>query len=397
MATSAEKMRAWTGPAILSYGFRPFFLGGAVWAAMAMSLWLAALTGAFEIPTVLDPVSWHAHEFLYGYLGAIVAGFLLTAIPNWTGRMPVAGWQLGGLWALWLLGRVAVATSTAWPPFAVSAIDLAFPLLFAGIIAREIIAGRNWRNLPVVALFGILLAGNAIFHWEASVGDFAARGFGIRIGLATAVMLIALIGGRIVPSFTRNWLVKQGMDRLPAPPMGRFDRVALLFLFAALAVWVARPGAPVAGVGLILAGALHAVRLARWAGLRTGSEPLVWVLHAGYAFIPVGALVVGISILMPEIVGTASAQHVWMAGGVGLMTLAVMTRATLGHTGQALTAGAGTTAIYVLLIVAVIARLLAAGFPQFSQALHIASGLAWLAAFGGFVVLYGRLLVSPRA
>ena len=219
----------------------------------------------------------------------------------------------------------------------------------------------------------------------------------LRIGLATAIMLIGLIGGRIVPSFTRNWLAKQGADRLPAPPMGQFDRVALLFLLAALAIWVARPDAPAAGIGLILAGTLHAVRLARWSGFRTRSEPLVWVLHAGYAFIPLGALAVGISSLMPDILGAASAQHVWMAGGIGLMTLAVMTRATLGHTGQALTAGAGTTVIYVLLIIAVTARLLVAGIPQFSGMLHIASGLAWLTAFGGFVVFYGRLLVSPRA
>ncbi|WP_136658939.1 NnrS family protein [Nitratireductor sp. XY-223] len=396
MATSAEKIRAWTGPAILSYGFRPFFLGGAAWAAIAMSLWLAALTGAIEIPTRLDPVSWHAHEFLYGYLGAIIAGFLLTAIPNWTGRMPIAGWQLGGLWALWLLGRIAVATSAAWPALAVSAIDLAFPLFFAGIIVREIISGRNWRNLSVVALFGILLAGNAIFHWEASRGDFAAQGIGIRIGLATAVMLIALIGGRIVPSFTRNWLAKRGSDSLPAPPMGGIDRAALLVLLAALAIWVLRPEAKAAGIGLVLAGLCHAVRLARWSGFRTGSEPLVWVLHAGYAFIPVGALVVGLSVLMPDIIGAAPAQHAWMAGGIGLMTLAVMTRATLGHTGQALTAGTATTAIYVLLIIAVFARLLVVGLPQFSGALHTASGLAWLAAFSGFVIFYGRLLILPR-
>ena len=396
MTTTANRLRAWQGVALLSYGFRPFFLGGAIWAALAMVLWLAVLTGAAGLPTRLDPVSWHAHEFLYGYLSAIAGGFLLTAIPNWTGRLPIAGWSLGGLFLLWLLGRLAVVTSAFWPPLAVALADLSYFAVFTLLIAREIVAGRNWRNLIVLALFGVLASGNAVFHWEAAHGGYAAQGYGLRIGLATAVMLIALIGGRIVPSFTRNWLVKRDVRQLPAPPMGRFDRAALLVLFGALAVWVAEPRSLAAGVALLSAGALHGVRLARWAGHRTGAEPLVWVLHVGYAFVPLGAAALGISILWPEFVGVAAAQHVWMAGAIGLMTLAVMTRATLGHSGHALTANAATTGIYLLMIVAVFARLLAGALPDLSG-LHTASGLAWFAAFASFALLYGKRLITPRA
>jgi len=394
--TKAEALRTWQGPALLSFGFRPFFLLGAIWAALSMALWLAMLTGTATLPIRLDPVSWHAHEFLYGYLGAIVAGFLLTAVPNWTERLPFNGWPLAGLVALWLLGRLAMATSAFWPPEAVALIDLLFPITFAVVIGREIITGKNWRNLFVLVLFGALVTGNAVFHWEAAHGGYAAQGVGLRIGVATAIMLIALIGGRIVPSFTRNWLAKQDEGRLPAPPMGRFDRAALLVLLGALGIWVVWPASPVTGVLLLVAGGFHFIRLARWAGDRATAEPLVWVLHVGYAFVPLGAVVISLAILFPQIIRVNSAQHLWMAGAIGLMTLAVMTRATLGHTGQALTAGAGTTGIYVLMMIAVFARLSAGAFPALSASLQMVSGLAWLAAFCGFTLLYGRLLILPR-
>jgi len=398
MSGTAERMRAWTGPAILTYGFRPFFLGAALWAALAMALWLAMLAGQVTLPTAFDPVSWHAHEFLYGYLAAVVAGFLLTAVPNWTGRLPITGWPLAGLATLWLAGRVAVAVSAGLPPLAVALADLAMPLALAAVIAREIVAGRNWRNLLVLVLLSLLILGNAVFHWEAARGHYAAQGYGLRLGLGAAMLMIAVIGGRIVPSFTRNWLVRQGEGRLPAPPMQRFDRLALLVLLGALALWVAVPGGMVTGMALALAGVLHLVRLARWAGDRTVAEPLVWVLHAGYAFLPLGALAVALEVLVPGTAGAAAAQHLWMAGAIGLMTLAVMTRATLGHSGRALHAGRGTTLLYLALVAAVLARLAAGLWPAQAGGLHMLSGLAWLGAFAGFALLYGPLLLraAPR-
>jgi uncharacterized protein involved in response to NO len=199
-----------------------------------------------------------------------------------------------------------------------------------------------------------------------------------------------------VPSFTRNWLARRGPGRLPVPPMQRFDKAALLALLAALGLWVAAPQGLATGVALLLAGALHLARLARWAGTRTAAEPLVWVLHAGYLFVPLGALAMAAAVLAPGPLGIAPAQHLWMAGAIGLMSLAVMTRATLGHTGQALTASAGTTALYVALVVAVGARLAAGLAPGQAGALHMLAGLAWIAAFGGFAVLYGRLLLRPK-
>lgn len=396
-STTMQRARAWSGPALFSYGFRPFFLGGALWAAMAMALWIGMLAGWLDLPTRFDPVSWHAHEFLFGYVGAVAAGFLMTAVPNWTGRLPIVGWPLIGLAALWALGRAAVSLSGWASPLMVAAADLAFPLLLLLAMGREVIAARNWRNLKLLAAFAVFLLANALFHWEAAQGEFAAEGAGLRLGLSAALMLVAVVGGRITPSFTRNWLKKNGSERMPTPPEQRFDQVALLLLTAALALWVLLPERPATGLALLAAGIAHLARLARWRGLATLREPLVWILHAGYAFLPLGALTQAATILRPALLGPAPAQHIWMAGALGVMTLAVMSRATLGHTGRALTAGPATVAIYLCGLASVLARLAAGLIPDAAHMLHMASGGLWIAAFAGFAAVYGPMALRPRA
>ncbi|KGF66991.1 short-chain dehydrogenase, partial [Hoeflea sp. BAL378] len=328
-------MRAWQGPAILSFGFRPFFLLGAAWAALAMILWVMMLAGAAPLPTAFDPVAWHAHEFLFGYLGAVLAGFLLTAVPNWTGGLPVTGWPLAGLVALWLVGRIAVAVSALLPPYAALALDLALPVALAGFLLREILVGRNWRNLPVLLLLAVWMLANAGFHLQALGDGMPAYGAELRLGLSAAILLITLIGGRIVPSFTRNWLVQRKARQLPAVP-GRVDKLVLAATVLALAAWVAAPEHPATAALCALAGLGHLYRLAGWQGRRTGAEPLVWVLHVAYAFVPLGFLAIAGAAVLPY--PAAAAQHVWMAGGIGLMTLAVMSRASLGHAGRPLKA-----------------------------------------------------------
>ncbi|RKF16166.1 NnrS family protein [Roseovarius spongiae] len=390
--TSAEQMRQWQGPAILSFGFRPFFLFGALWAAGAMVLWIMALSGALDLPSRFDAVTWHAHAFLFGYLGAVIAGFLLTAVPNWTGRLPVVGWYLGGLFALWAAGRVAVTFSAHLPAGVAAAVDLAFPILLGAVILREIVAGKNWRNLVVLMMLGVFTLANLLFHLENARGVYAAQGIGLRLGVATVLMMIGVIGGRIVPSFTRNWLVKAGHDARPAPPMQRLDKAVLLLSALALGLWVALPEDRLSGAALIVMGALQAVRLARWQGARTAAEPLVLILHAAYGLIPLGALLMGIAIL--GLYDAASAQHVWMSGAMGLMTMAVMSRATLGHTGQALHAGAGTVAIYGALFGSVLVRALGGVWPE--QTLYEAAGALWIVGFAGFAALYGPALLRYR-
>lgn len=389
--TSAEQMRAWRGPALFSYGFRPFFLFGAIWVVVAMLVWLAALTGAIDLPTRFDHVSWHAHEFLFGYLGAVLAGFLLTAVPNWTGRLPMVGWRLAALFGLWVAGRIAVFYSAHFSIMVALVVDLAFPLVLGGLILREIVAGKNWRNLIVLAMLAVFTLANGLFHFEALSGDYAAQGLGLRLGLATAVMMIAVIGGRIIPSFTRNWLARTDNPARPAPPMQRFDKLVLLSSIVVLALWVVQPFERVTGIALILLGVLHLARLLRWQGHHTLSEPLVWVLHVAYVFIPMGAFALGLDQLAGN-PGTAGAQHLWMAGAVGAMTLAVMTRATLGHTGQKLTANRSTVAIYLCLFGAALARLWTSVWLEMSYV----SGTLWLLAFAGFALTYGPALLRQK-
>jgi uncharacterized protein involved in response to NO len=393
MTSSAAQIRNFRGPALFSYGFRPFFLFGAAWAAAAMAVWPAMLAGSLTLPTAFDPVRWHAHELIYGYVPAIVGGFLLTAVPNWTGRLPVVGMRLFALFALWAAGRAAVMFSAFIGAPVAAAVDLLFVAALGAAVAREIIAGRSTRNLKVLGVLAVLLAGNAVSHAELVFS--MPSGHGMRIGLAAILMLIMLIGGRIIPSFTRNWLVRQGPGRLPQP-FDRIDRIALAVAGAALVLWTARPDAVVTAAAAIAAAAVQFWRLSRWAGERTGAEPLVLILHAGYSFVPAGFCLLGLSILRPDMLAASAAVHAWTAGAIGTMTLAVMTRASLGHTGRPLTATCAIQAIYVAVIFSAIGRL-AAGFGTMRDPLLHLSAAAWILAFAGFASLFGPLLASRRA
>ncbi|MFG1299911.1 NnrS family protein [Xanthobacter sp. V3C-3] len=381
-------LRPHSGPALLSRGFRPFFLGAGVFALAAIAIWPAVFLGALRLPTAFSATAWHAHEMLFGYGAAVVAGFLLTAIPNWTGRLPVAGAALGGLALLWLAGRGAVLVSDliGWLPAAV--IDVAFLAVFTAVVAREIAAGRNWRNLKVAGVVVLLALANAGFHLEAhwtGGGDDAARA-----ALALIVALILLFGGRVVPSFTGNWLARRGEAR-PAP-FDRRDGVLLVASALALAGWVIAPEGAATGIALLLAGGGNLYRLSRWRGWRTGADPLVLVLHAAFLLAALGFLAAGAHALAPERVPEAVGLHVWAIGGIGGMTLAMMTRATLGHTGRALAASPGTVAVYALVAVALAARVAMALWPQETTAFMTLAAAAWCLAFAGFVGIYGPML-----
>ena len=271
---------------------------------------------------------------------------------------------------------------------AAAAIDVAYLATLAAVAAREIIAGHNWRNLRVLVLVGILIAGNIVFYAEVYL--YGRADYGIRIGIGVVVLLISLVGGRIVPSFTHNWLARQDAGRLPAP-FSRLDVTTIAVSAIALVLWVAAPDSVTTGVAAIVAAVMQVARLIRWAGDRTVADRLVLVLHVGYAFLPIGFALLGASILDPATFPGSAGIHAWTVGAIGLMTLAVMTRASLGHTGQPLQAGAGTQAIYLLALCSALLRIIAA----FDGSLPLveAAALAWIAAFSGFVLLYGPLLL----
>jgi len=391
MPAALRRRRGYVGPVAFSYGFRPFFFGGAVWAALGILLWLPQYFGELSLPTMLSPLDWHIHEMIYGYVAAIVTGFLLTAIPNWTGRLPVNGYPLAGLAALWLAGRVAIAGSAIWGAVIAGVVDIAFLATLAAVVLRELVAGKNWRNLRVLIVLGVLVAGNVVFHFEAIWRGTA--GYGNRIAIAAVIGLIMLIGGRIVPSFTHNWLVRNNPGRLPRP-FARFDVLALGAGAVALAMWIALPQLAVSGAVLMMAGVLQAAQLSRWAGDRTLADRLVLVLHVGYAFVPIGFVLVGAAIFWPAEWPESAGLHAWVVGAIGLMTLAVMTRASLGHTGHQLAASVRTQIIYLFALIAALARICAAFEP--SSALLYAAGLAWVLAFGGFAAFFGPLLLGRK-
>jgi uncharacterized protein involved in response to NO len=393
-AAPIPRYAAYAGPALFSAGFRPFFLLSSIWAAIAIPLWLCMYQGQLLLPTALAPVVWHVHEMIYGFAAATVAGFLLTAIPNWTGRMPLQGWSLAILVALWSAGRAGVLLSGAIGAPAAAILDLSFPAVFLAAMAREIIRGRNWRNLPMLVALALLLTGNLLVHAE-SLGLAATADLGNRIGLATLLLLIALIGGRIIPSFTRNWLVKARPGHPLPASSGRLDVAVLAVAGIALAGWTIAPQSTAAAWVEVLAGAGLILRLARWRGLATLTDPLLAVLHLGYAWLAVGLVLLGLDRLV-DLLPPSAAVHALTAGAVGTMTLAVMTRASLGHTGRLLVAGRGTVAIFLLVTAAAILRVLAPLADAWTVPALEVSGGAWSAAFGLFAILYGGLLLRPR-
>jgi uncharacterized protein involved in response to NO len=385
------RLKAYTGPAVLSYGFRPFFLLGSIWAGLEVLAWLPMFYGELSLATAFSPRDWHVHELLFGYVPAIVAGFLLTAIPNWTGRLPLQGGPLAGLVLVWLAGRYAVTLSATIGWKGATIADCAFLLVLAAAVAREIVVGKNWGNLKIVALLGLLAAGNLAFHLEAHFTGIAL--YSTRLGIAAVVMLIMIVGGRLIPSFTRNWLMRQAPGRLPAP-LDRFDLACLVLSGASLVLWVAAPEGAPAGVALIAAAMLNLGRVGRWAGDRTFADRLVLVLHVGYAFVPLGFLLGGLAAF--DIAAPSAGIHAWTAGAIGIMTLAVMSRASLGHTGRALTASPALQAVYAAALTAALARICAVLHPDWSEPLLHVSAFAWVAAFLGFAFLYGPILCRAR-
>lgn len=381
-----------------SGGFRPFFLFGALHAALMIALWVPWFLGFLHVPTALSPLSWHQHELMFGYVPAIIAGFLLTAVPNWTGRKPVTGLPLALLFALWLAGRLAIACSEDIGLMPAVVVACAFLPMLALIVLRELVAARNTRNYKVVAVLSLLFLAQLVFHYEHD--RFGLIEIADRLAIGTIILLITLIAGRIIPSFTGNWLRQNNPGPLP-PPFNRFDLAATVLSLAALLAWLlsARLEELTAPAGLlaIAAGLAQFIRQLRWMPHRTLAEPLVTILHLGFLFVPIGFLLTGAALLTDDAGLRTAGVHAWTTGAIGIMTLAVMTRATRGHSGQALHASAPTTfGIYVPILLAVLARIAAALMPEQTMLFLPLAALFWVIAFLGFAVLYGPFMLRRR-
>jgi uncharacterized protein involved in response to NO len=379
-------------PILLSYGFRPFFLLAAAWSAGAIGVWLWLLHTGAVLPSRFDDLTWHVHEMLFGFVMAAVAGFLLTAVANWTGRPPVRGISLGVLIAAWIAGRLVCWFSAKLPAALVVAADLTLPVLLVALVLREVIAARNWRNLPMVVPVVVLGTANLLMHLE-TLGVALPPGLGWRLAVAAMITLVSAVAGRIVPAFTQNWLKKGGRGDLP--PHGVLDRVSLAFLHVGLLTWAFFPANRIVGILLILAAGLNLWRLLRWRGFATREEFLLLILHIGYCWMVVGVALLGLATL-PSGVPLTAAIHALTVGTVGTMILAVMTRATRGHTGRPLSADPATAGIYVLVLAAACARV-AAGFGIWYPMLLDISAVLWIAAYTLFAIAYGPILIRPKA
>lgn len=386
-AMTRPNRNSYDGPALFSYGFRPFFLAASLFAIAAILIWMLALEGELALGGPFSPSDWHSHEMLFGYASAVIAGFLFTAIPNWTGRMPKQGRPLVLLLVLWIAGRLACAGLFGLGAVPVMLLDSGFLAAIVAMVIVEIIAGRNWRNLMVVVPVLLLFVANLGFHLEALA--FGGADIGRRLGLAVVIFLVTLIGGRIIPSFTRNWLVKRNPAHLPASA-SRFDAMCLVVGGAALLTWSFLPeGGPTGGL-LIAAAALHFIRLSRWQGARTGASPLLLILHIAYGFVPLGLAATAAASV--DLLPAATGVHLLGIGAIGGMTISVMMRASLGHTGHALVAGPVLTAAAAMVFLAALIRVLA---PDMSfsgvSGLWIAA-LLWAAGFSVFALRIGPYL-----
>ena len=395
IAGTAEAGRspAPAGQALFAQGMRPFFLLGALWALVAIPAWIAALHGMPLSQGLLPLPRWHAHEMLAGFVGAALSGFLLTAVPNWTGGPSYSGRPLMRLAALFVAARLALLPGSPLPANAAAIIAiLPLPALLLTVLPAVLRAGSA-RLLGPPALVLAFWAGDLLMLGDAAgwfAGTFAR---GEMLCLNVALLLVGLIGGRIVPAFTLNALRKAGHPAEPRPLPG-VDRAAVLLLLAVAVIDLALPDSPAAGLAAGAAALLTLLRLSRWHGLRTLGQPILWVLHLAYLLVPVALAAKSVSLLT----GAAWAggwMHLQSVGAVALMILAVMTRAILGHTGRDLVATPPVVLAYLLLLGAALARAFGALLWPGMAAYGLAGAL-WAASFALFLAVYGPMLVKPR-
>lgn len=386
---------AGSGSVLLAYPFRPFFLLTGLYGAVAILGWLGVFFGGWPLVEGVSPIRWHVHEVLFGWIPAAIAGFLLTAMCNWTGAAPLQGRWLGALAGLWLAGRAAMWSMGVLPPVAVAVIDLAFLPVVAMYAGRVILAAGSRRNLVMVAVLALLFAANLMVHLDFIGAAPGLAPAGERMAVNLILLLMVVIGGRITPLFTANWLARQGMASVPVRSSAPWDRLAIAATALMIpADWLG--GAPWLGAGVALLAALaNTRRLAGWSGWRCGSEPLVWVLHLGYAWIAAALWLKGLTPLLDSLT-PAVWLHAAGAGAMGTMVLGVMTRVALGHTGRALQLPRGGAGIYYAITLAAVLRVTAAaGWTDYRISVMV-SGLAWAVAFVLFLLWYWPILSRPR-
>lgn len=380
----------YSGSAFWSYGFRPFFLSAAIFVGVAIPAWIWLLAGAEGVPMHYRLREWHMHEMVFGFLSCVITGFLLTALPNWTERPPMSGKPLLLLWLLWLGGRVSILVSGI-PPLILVLIDGIFLVVVAAVVWREIVVGQAWDRVPLGVLISLYAFANLIFHGFWMSG--AAVDVAVRLGLSIFMVLLALIGGKITPGFTEDYFEAKGIAKQPAP-FSPFDGFSILLLGVTGVAWMIAPESREVGAAFVGVGVLHLVRMSRWYGWLAWRKPLVVILHVGYGWLALSFLVIGGAMLGVGI-HQEDAIHALTTGAVGVMTLAVMTRASLGHTGRPKHAGLLTIMMYLLVNLGAILRVFGPSLDLSSTHSLVFAAGCWSGAYLLFVIGYGPMLLSP--
>ncbi|MDW5375618.1 NnrS family protein [Halomonas sp. HP20-15] len=382
-------------PVLLAFAFRPFFLLTAFYAAALVAAWVAFLFGGLPLPLGVNPSQWHAHELLFGMVPAAIAGFLLTAMCNWTGASPLHGGGLLALVLLWLAGRVVMWLSGWLPLWLVAAVDLVFLPVMAAYVARVLLRHGNYRNLVLVVLLALLTGANLLMHLGFS-GLWPSGG---RLGEVLALDLIAVImvviGGRITPAFTANWLRMQGRDPAQVRRSEALDRAAFWGTLVMMPADLTMTLPVLASAMALFAALINAWRLYSWRGWKASQEPLVWILHLALSWVVVALVLKAMTPWLELPPGVW--MHAMGAGAGGTLILGVMTRVAMGHTGRPMQLPRLAIWIYVAIIAAGLARVVAAFIPQLTYSALIGSALAWVVAFMLFVLVYWPILSRPRA
>jgi len=381
-------------PLILQEGWRVFFMAAGLYAVVALGVWLVWASGLADLPFAPGPIAWHAHEMVFGFAFAAIAGFFLTAVPNWTGARPASSRVITLLAGLWLAGRIAVWFAMLLPAWLVALVDLAFlPALAATMLAQLLVRPKP-QNLMFLGVLTLAWLANLLVHldWTGLAGTESQ---GIRGGLLTVCAMIAVLGGRVTPAFTRNALLRANPGAEVPVSRPRIDMAGIVL--ALLTALLATAGAPAAltGTVAVAAGLVALLRLSGWRGLDTLRDPIVWTMHASYLFLALGLLGWGLSLLGlgSEIAGL----HLLGVGAVGGMTLSIMSRASLGHSGRPIVATAPLIWGYVLLPVAAALRWAASSWPEMFHFIGtVGAGALWIAAFALFVVALWPVWTTPR-
>ena len=393
--TTANRRMRTPSIALWGYGFRPFFLGAGLLAAVLIPWWAGALAWGLPLGTAWPPSLWHGHEMLFGFITAAIAGFLLTAVPSWTGERGFAGWPLILVATLWALGRATLATSSLWPIPWVATLDLLFiPALVALVLPPLVRAGN--RNTPLLAVLAALWATDFAFFWGLSHGDAALARHALFIGIDIVLLLVTVIGGRIIPAFTSAAL-RQGSITASLHAWRGMTPAAVGAMVAVTLTDIWKPESAIAGALAAAAAIIQAVRLAQWQGLRTTRMPIVWVLHLAYFWLPLGFALKALALLAG--VGFAGFYlHALTIGGATTMIVAVMTRASLGHTGRPLVVARSIGYAYGLLTAAAAVRVFGPAVLPFAYTtVVVLAASLWTAAFVLFLRVYAPILLSPRA